>query len=153
LVLDRLSVHNIGFVEIDVEGHELEALAGCSGLISKQRPTFLSEAEERHRPGAPKLVFDFAKRDYRGVFVYRKQALPVERFDPAMQDARNLRNDVARSSIVYPNNSFPKGVSKTKRRFDWNRSFRNQNQPRVGKTGHLLKPTQRCARPLTSTRV
>lgn len=105
LVLDSLSLRNIGFVKIDVEGHELEALGGSDRLISEQRPTFLIEAEERHRPGAPKLIFDFfAERDYRGVFVCGKQILPVERFDPAMQDARNLRNDVARTSINYPNN-------------------------------------------------
>jgi|ERR1700733_281610 FkbM family methyltransferase len=105
LMLDSLSQRNIGFVKIDVEGHELEALAGSDRLISKQRPTFLIEAEERHRPGATKLVFDFfAKRDYRGVFVFGRQVIPVERFDPTMQDARNLRSDVARSSIIYPNN-------------------------------------------------
>jgi FkbM family methyltransferase len=105
LVLDSLSLRNIGFVKIDVEGHELEALAGSNDLISKQRPAFLIEVEERHRPGGPKLVFDFfANRGYRGLFVYGKQVLPVERFDPTMQDPRNLRNDVARTSITYPNN-------------------------------------------------
>ncbi|SRR5581483_5911523 len=105
IVLDSLSLRNIGFVKIDIEGHELEALAGAKRLIEKQRPTFLVEAEERHCPGAPKLVCNFfASRDYRGVFVYGNRVLPVEQFDPMMQDVRSLRNDVARSSITYPNN-------------------------------------------------
>lgn len=103
--LDELADRNIGFVKIDVEGHELNVLAGAERLIAKQRPTFLVEAEERHHAGATKRLFAFfAERNYRGLFVSGKSLLPVESFVPAMQNAAVLRNDVPRKDFVYPNN-------------------------------------------------
>lgn len=103
--LDELADRNIGFVKIDVEGHELNVLAGAQRLIAKQRPTFLVEAEERHHVGATKSLFAFfAERNYRGVFVSGKTLMFVESFVPAMQNVAVLRNDVARKDFSYPNN-------------------------------------------------
>lgn len=103
--LDELADRNIGFVKIDVEGHELNVLAGAQQLIAKQRPTFLVEAEERHHAGATENLFAFfAERNYRGVFVLGKSLMSVESFVPAMQNVAVLRNDVPRKDFNYPNN-------------------------------------------------
>jgi FkbM family methyltransferase len=40
---DRMALGDIGFVKIDVEGHELDVLAGLSGLLAKCLPTLLIE--------------------------------------------------------------------------------------------------------------
>ena len=40
---DRMALGDIGFVKIDVEGHELDVLAGLSGLLAKCRPNLLIE--------------------------------------------------------------------------------------------------------------
>ena len=48
IALDDLDLDDVGFVKIDVEGHELEALAGAERLLGAQRPTVVLEAEQRH---------------------------------------------------------------------------------------------------------
>ncbi len=40
--------HHIGFIKIDVEGHELDILRGAKKLIAKNMPTMLIEIETRH---------------------------------------------------------------------------------------------------------
>jgi FkbM family methyltransferase len=40
---DRMALGDIGFVKIDVEGHELDVLAGLSGLLAKCLPNLLIE--------------------------------------------------------------------------------------------------------------
>ena len=50
--LDSFALPRIGFVKIDVEGHELAVLEGARELLERDRPNLLIEAEDRHRPGA-----------------------------------------------------------------------------------------------------
>ena len=45
---DLLSSKNIGFIKIDVEGHEKNVLMGSENLIKKSKPILLVEIEERH---------------------------------------------------------------------------------------------------------
>ena len=40
---DRMALGDVGFVKIDVEGHELDVLAGLSGLLAKCLPNLLIE--------------------------------------------------------------------------------------------------------------
>ena len=40
--------HEIGFLKIDVEGHELDILNGARKFIAQNMPTMLIEIEERH---------------------------------------------------------------------------------------------------------
>ena len=46
--LDELVKDNIGFIKIDVEGHETEVIKGSIELIKRNKPTLLVEIEERH---------------------------------------------------------------------------------------------------------
>ena len=45
---DLLANKNIGFIKIDVEGHEKNVLMGSENLIKKNKPILLVEIEERH---------------------------------------------------------------------------------------------------------
>ena len=45
---DLLTSKNIGFIKIDVEGHEKNVLMGGENLIKKNKPILLVEIEERH---------------------------------------------------------------------------------------------------------
>ena len=45
---DLLANKNIGFIKIDVEGHEKNVLKGSETLIKKNKPILLVEIEERH---------------------------------------------------------------------------------------------------------
>jgi len=67
LRLDDLDLPPIGFVKIDVEGHELEVLEGAQQTLRTQRPNLLIEIEERHRPGSVGKVIDLLTHfGYRG---------------------------------------------------------------------------------------
>jgi FkbM family methyltransferase len=45
--LDRMALGDIGFVKIDVEGHELDVLASFSGLLAKCLPNLVIEVRPR----------------------------------------------------------------------------------------------------------
>jgi hypothetical protein len=49
--LDALGLGPVGFIKMDVEGHEAAALAGAEALLRRDHPALLVEMEERHRPG------------------------------------------------------------------------------------------------------
>lgn len=46
ITLDSLALQVCTFIKIDVEGHELETLTGCTKTISKYRPVIMYEAME-----------------------------------------------------------------------------------------------------------
>ena len=55
ITLDSLGQDAVGFIKIDVEGHEVDVLAGAREILRRDRPAILVEAEERHRQGAPPI--------------------------------------------------------------------------------------------------
>jgi len=107
--LDAVVEDEVAFVKIDVEGHELRALYGASGLIERCQPIFLVEAEDRHRANATGSVFDFFKdRSYRGFYLDDDRVHPVEDFDPVqLQNPSALQSDGGRKAgRSYVNNFF-----------------------------------------------
>ena len=81
MTLDALADRPIGFVKIDVEGHELAVLAGATRLVERRQPVFLVEAEARHRESAPFDVFAyFATRGYAGFFLHQDTLRAVGAF-------------------------------------------------------------------------
>ena len=46
--LDEYEFSNVGFIKIDVEGHEHEVLEGAMRTIKKNMPNLLVEMEEKH---------------------------------------------------------------------------------------------------------
>lgn len=55
--LDDVIDDPVGFVKIDVEGHELAVLQGATRILREHRPVLLIESEARHHPDAPGNVF------------------------------------------------------------------------------------------------
>ena len=51
--LDDFGLEPVGVIKIDAEGHELTVLQGARALIERDRPSFLIEAEERHKKEEP----------------------------------------------------------------------------------------------------
>ena len=49
---DKMALGDVGFVKIDVEGHELDVLAGLSGLLAKCLPNLLIEIGGAQRGGS-----------------------------------------------------------------------------------------------------
>jgi hypothetical protein len=49
----------VGFIKIDVEGHELSVIKGATALIRRDSPIILVELEDRHRPDAMRSFSSF----------------------------------------------------------------------------------------------
>jgi len=82
LRMDDIVQEPVGFVKIDVEGHEREVLDGASRIIASDKPSFLIEIEERHRTDSvgdvSRLLED---RGYQGFFVQGNNIRPMHEFD------------------------------------------------------------------------
>lgn len=81
--LDDYVFGPIGFIKIDVEGHEEGVLRGAAETIQRDRPTLLIEIEERHNPGG----LDRVRRllaGYDGFFFVDGQRRPLGEFDPTV---------------------------------------------------------------------
>jgi FkbM family methyltransferase len=105
--LDKLADEDIGFVKIDVEGHELEVLNGARRLFREQQPIVLIEAEDKHRSNAVNDVKEYFRSiDYDGLFIYERTAHAISELTPKMTDTRELNRPVARVEQGYVNNFF-----------------------------------------------
>ena len=83
VTLDGLGLPPVGFIKIDVEGHELDVLAGAEAIIRRDRPALLVESEERHRPGAVASVRAFlGGLGYAGFMVDDGRLAPIATVDP-----------------------------------------------------------------------
>jgi FkbM family methyltransferase len=80
--LDDVIRHDVGFIKIDVEGHELAVLKGSTSLIYRSRPVLLVECEERHNRGGTSKLFEFLKEfDYVGKFVSEGYFYDISKFN------------------------------------------------------------------------
>ncbi len=99
LTLDSLKLSKVGFVKIDVEGHELAALRGAAATIENCLPNFLIEAEERHRKGAVASVQRFLSQyGYHGFFHFEGKLIPIEVFDAS------IHQKISATGTPYVNN-------------------------------------------------
>ena len=117
--LDDMNHRNVGFIKIDVEGHELAALSGARRTIERERPNLLVEAEERHSSGAVGGVFNLmTDLNYHGLFAQNDQWHPVAEFDIAtMQNPDNAADLSGDGHGVYINNFLFLPDRKAVRRF------------------------------------
>ena len=84
VALDDIVLEAVGFIKIDVEGHELDVLLGAKGLLVRDHPTILVEVEERHRPGSTSSVCELlSSLGYHGFFLDTGRLCPVSRFNAA----------------------------------------------------------------------
>ncbi|WP_328702988.1 FkbM family methyltransferase [Arenibaculum pallidiluteum] len=91
--LDDWSAETVGLIKVDVEGHELAVLRGGLGLIGRDRPNLLVEAEERHHPGTlDALKALLLPMGYRGFYLHNGLLRSMDRFDPAVLQSRDALN-------------------------------------------------------------
>lgn len=90
----------VSFVKCDVEGHELNVLAGSRRLLAEQRPVWLVELEHRHAGAAVgEVLATFYAAGYRPWFLDASGelvAVPEEKLDPerlnAVEPGRYVNN-------------------------------------------------------------
>lgn len=104
--MDDIVKERVGFVKIDVEGHEREVLDGATRIIETDRPCFLIEIEERHKAGSVADIATFLQdRGYRGFFVKDDRIRPVGEFDLERYQAPSLIGEGDRANYKdYINN-------------------------------------------------
>jgi len=70
--------HKIGFIKIDVEGHELDIINGAKKLILKDKPNLMVEIEEKHT-GVPniEIINQIKELDYECYFLNNHFELEV----------------------------------------------------------------------------
>lgn len=94
--LDSFDLPPVGFIKIDVEGHELSVVRGALALIARDRPTLIVEIEERHakRPLA-ESIGEICALGYRMMFLGEHGLEDAARFNLAapetMRSARGLQ--------------------------------------------------------------
>jgi FkbM family methyltransferase len=90
--LDSVYKGEVGFIKIDVEGHEQAVLDGAVQTVRRCRPRMLVEIDERLSPGGlDRAKAYFKDLDYRGYFVQAGHIEPISLFSPEqMQNPTNL---------------------------------------------------------------
>lgn len=91
--LDGLAIGPTALIKIDVEGHEAAVLRGAATMIARDRPAFIIEAEERHRPGAVRDVEEaLSSQGYDGWYLRGDGLHPLPEFD--------IRSDQPHGGVV-----------------------------------------------------
>jgi FkbM family methyltransferase len=90
--LDHQGHTNVGFIKIDVEGHEEAVIDGASNLLKQQRPTLMIEIEQRHHPNQDitKIFTKILALGYEGFFLLNQELKSIKDFSrEKYQDAQN----------------------------------------------------------------
>ncbi len=100
--LDDEPLTDVGFIKIDVEGHEESVVRGGERLIRRDRPVILVEIEQRHTDTPVADIFALIEGfGYEGCFLKSGNLRPVAEFDVERdQDIANL----SRAGTAYINN-------------------------------------------------
>jgi FkbM family methyltransferase len=106
--LDNLSIDDVGFIKIDVEGHEESVVIGAEQTIRRYHPILLIEAENRHRDGAvEKIVRRLESFGYNGFFLDEGVFKSISRFDLQKHQPENAITELIQGnlpSVPYRNN-------------------------------------------------
>ena len=74
--LDDIKIkNNIGFIKIDVEGHEKNVIQGGLDTIKRNKPILLIEIEEKHTKKPVEETINFIKSLNYNAFVYKERTL------------------------------------------------------------------------------
>ena len=100
--LDNVKIDNkIGFIKIDVEGHELEVIDGAKKTITNNMPVLLIEIEKRHtKEPVEKSINHIKKIGYECFFVKNKELILADELkDKGLENnyyflPRNFKQDL-----------------------------------------------------------
>jgi FkbM family methyltransferase len=80
--LDQMGHKNVGFIKVDVEGHERPVVAGAAKLLEEQRPLLLVELHGYTEDDPARLGEEIKAPAYTGWFFNRGEWTPLESFRP-----------------------------------------------------------------------
>jgi FkbM family methyltransferase len=95
----------VGFIKIDVEGHEEAVLRGARAILLKDRPAVLVEIEERHNAGSVQRVMRYLKDiGYRGLYFRGGRLRASETFDAGLHQDLDRLSETSDGEPAYVNN-------------------------------------------------
>ncbi|OOZ40922.1 FkbM family methyltransferase [Solemya elarraichensis gill symbiont] len=101
--LDSFAFENVGFIKIDVEGHEFNVISGAKQILDSSKPALLVEIEQRHCNRPIGEVFDKIEgHGYRGFYLDRSGTLIS--LDNFSVDRDQNSDNFGNSSKSYINN-------------------------------------------------
>ncbi len=114
--LDDLDLVDVGFIKIDVEGHERAVIDGAVGIIRRDRPVLLLEAEQRHLEEPLGDLFERVLTEgYEGFFLHRGAWQPLASFDVQRHQLDHLDDvvgpDYINNVVFFPDGLVPPAIS------------------------------------------
>jgi FkbM family methyltransferase len=102
--LDSIAASPVGFIKIDVEGHEEEVMLGAMQVLGRDRPVLLIEIEERHRPGAlGRILAKLSTQGYSAFFLHDGCVRDIARFQlTEHQNPANIPHEAHMTGSVDP---------------------------------------------------
>lgn len=101
--LDSFDLQNVGFVKIDVEGHEEAVLLGARETLKRCNPCVLIEVEERHNAGSVERVLSVVRDlDYAAYVIFDGKLHALPEFDLVENQTTESPEVYARNIICVP---------------------------------------------------
>ena len=95
--IDDYNLPDVGFIKIDVEGHELAVLAGAAATLARHKPSLLIECNDEHQSDAVKrLGARLEAHGYTAVFMDGRELRPIEEYERKIHwTGRGIENFIA----------------------------------------------------------
>jgi FkbM family methyltransferase len=101
--LDQFELADVGFIKIDVEGHEEAVLRGSVATLARCRPNLLVEVEERHNPGSVRRIVTWmADQGFAAVAVVDGVLEDLAEFDLTVHQQTVDASKCARNIVFVP---------------------------------------------------
>jgi FkbM family methyltransferase len=79
--IDDYELADVGFIKIDVEGHELAVLAGAAATLARHKPNLLIECNDEHQPDAVKRLGAWLdSHGYTAMFLDNHELRPIDEY-------------------------------------------------------------------------
>jgi FkbM family methyltransferase len=102
--LDDFEFTDVGFIKIDVEGHESSVIDGAIETVQTSRPVLLIEIEQRHHGDDPieQIMSRICGLGYEGGFYWGGIFLPLGEFSPVIhQSGENLYTNKYEANFLF----------------------------------------------------
>jgi len=109
--LDDYDLRDVGFIKIDVEGHELAVLHGATETLKRCRPTLLVEIEARHSRVPIEETFGYlAAMGYVGAYRLGRRWYSVEGFDVEKHQAAKAGGKPYVNNFLFTPEALPESL-------------------------------------------
>jgi FkbM family methyltransferase len=101
--IDDYELSDVGFIKIDVEGHELAVLAGAAVTLGRHRPNLLIECNDEHQPEAVKRLGAWlGAHEYTAAFVDGRELRPIDQYQ---RDAHWIKQEIENFIAIHRSRS------------------------------------------------